>query len=60
MQDHGSVKSAQTLLRHGSSDTTLKHYQKRIPKSVKDAVDSWDEALRKTKKLNTTRKTDRE
>jgi integrase len=60
MQDHGTVKRAQTLLRHGSADTTMKHYQKRIPKSVKDAVDSWDGALRKTKRRKSSSKTDSE
>jgi integrase len=50
LQDHGPVTSAQGLLRHGNSSTTLKNYVKPIPDGVRKTADSWDAALRKTKK----------
>jgi integrase len=56
-QDHGAVTSAQGLLRHANSTTTLKNYTKQIPAAVKLATGSWDAALRKTSKRKSSRKT---
>lgn len=44
-QTHGETKDAQELLRHTDAATTLKYYQKVLPESVKQAVNSWDAAL---------------
>jgi integrase len=50
LQDHGPVASAQGLLRHSSSVTTLRNYQKQIPDGVRQAANSWDAALRQKRK----------
>ena len=44
-QKHGEIKDTQTLLRHTKASTTLDNYQKVIPQSLRDAVQSWDEQL---------------
>jgi hypothetical protein len=40
LQDHGSMKDAQSILRHASIVTTGDTYQQPIEKSVFDAVNS--------------------
>jgi hypothetical protein len=39
------MKDTQSLLRHTNPITTLKHYQKTLPQSLIDAVESWDAQL---------------
>jgi integrase len=48
-QKHGTVKDAQTLLRHTDAQTTLKHYVKELPESVSAGVQSWHDALTRRK-----------
>jgi integrase len=40
-QKHGKTKDTQALLRHTKASTTLEHYQKELPGSLIEAVDSW-------------------
>jgi len=42
-----TVKDVQAHLRHGSSATTLEHYIKSVPESVRVAVESLDHLLKK-------------
>jgi len=42
-----SVKDVQAHLRHTSSETTLEHYIKSVPESVRVAVESLDQLLKK-------------
>jgi integrase len=51
-QKHGTVKDAQTLLRHSDAQTTLKHYQKVLEASLVAGVASWDAELLSTKKTS--------
>ena len=44
-QKHGELKDTQSLLRHANPLTTLKHYQKTLPQSLIEAVESWDAQL---------------
>jgi integrase len=44
-QKHGQLKDTQSLLRHSSPVTTLKHYQKTLQDSLIAAVESWDQRL---------------
>lgn len=48
LQNHGTVKSAQALLRHTDPSTTLKHYQKTLDDGVIRAAESWDGELTRT------------
>ena len=43
-----TVRDVQAHLRHGSSKTTLEHYIKSVPESVRVAVESLDHLLKKT------------
>ena len=49
-QKHGTVKDAQTLLRHSDAQTTLKHYQKVLEASLVAGVASRDAELVSAKK----------
>lgn len=42
-----TVKDVQAHLRHSSSKTTLEHYIKSVPESVRIAVESLDHLLKK-------------
>jgi hypothetical protein len=42
MQKHGTVKDMQRHLRHSDPETTLKHYAKAIPESLRTAVAALD------------------
>jgi integrase len=42
MQKHGTVKDMQRHLRHSNPETTLKHYAKSIPESLRTAVAALD------------------
>ncbi len=42
-----TVKDVQAHLRHSSSETTLEHYIKSVPESVRVAVESLDHLLKK-------------
>lgn len=44
-QKHGEVKDTQAVLRHADATTTLRHYQKQIEQSTRDAMESWDRKL---------------
>lgn len=47
-QSYGSVKDAQSQLRHARAETTLNHYQKQIPESTKAAVEAFASDLKPT------------
>jgi integrase len=55
MQNHGSVKSAQAILRHVDASTTLKHYQKITDEHVIKTAESWDAELLKEVTFDKTR-----
>jgi hypothetical protein len=42
LQKHGTVKDMQRHLRHSDPETTLKHYAKAIPESLRTAVAALD------------------
>jgi hypothetical protein len=42
MQNHATVKDMQRHLRHSNPQTTLKHYAKVIPESLRSAVAALD------------------
>jgi integrase len=42
IQKHGTVKDMQRHLRHSDPETTLKHYAKAIPESLRTAVEALD------------------
>ena len=42
-----SVKDVQAHLRHANAKTTLEHYIKSVPESVRVAVESLDQLLKK-------------
>jgi len=44
-QKHGTVKDAQTQLRHSDAGTTMNIYTQEIPSSVKAAVEALDQKL---------------
>jgi integrase len=46
IQNHASVKDMQRHLRHSDPQTTLKHYAKVIPESLRAAVAALDEKIR--------------
>lgn len=45
IQKHGSVKDAQAQLRHASPNLTVGVYMQAIPESVKEAVNSFEQAI---------------
>ncbi len=45
IQKHGSVKDAQTQLRHASPNLTVGTYMQAIPESVREAVNSFEQAI---------------
>ena len=45
IQNHASVKDMQRHLRHTDPQTTLKHYAKLIPESLRAAVAAQDEKI---------------
>ena len=45
MQKHGSVKDAQAQLRHASPNLTVGVYMQAIPESVREAVNSFEQAI---------------
>jgi integrase len=47
-----TVKDVQAHLRHSSAKTTLEHYIKSVPESVRVAVESLDHLLKKTPELS--------
>jgi integrase len=44
-QHHGSIKDTQSQLRHADPETTLRYYQKEIPDSVRDALESFESEI---------------
>ena len=45
IQKHGTIKDAQTQMRHASADLTLRTYMQAIPESVREAVNRMERSI---------------